>query len=294
MSKMQDFKKTPGYNSYVWNRKTLPSSSELPDSDDKPVDNELQNLVANLLRDILNKQWNKRTDWFFGVNMGIYHLGDGDPNTAIVPDGFLSLGVDRRKSSEGRTSYVVWEENDIVPIFVLEVVSKTYGGEYEKKMSSYARLGVLYYVIYNPQFHQRDKHEPLEIYRLERGTYELQLEEPYWMEEIGLGLGRANCIYHQWQYQWLRWYNKKGIQLKTSDEQEEQTQQQKKRALQKVKQEQLEKEQFRQQAEQERLEKEQFRQQAEQERLEKEQAQQQAKQLATWLRQMGVDPDSFK
>ena len=258
------------------------------------MDNELQILAATLLHDILDKQWNDRTDWFFGVNMGIYHLGDGDPNNAIVPDGFLSLGVEKRKSSEGRTSYVVWEENDIVPLLVLEVVSKTYGGEYDKKMSSYARLGVLYYVIYNPQFYQRDKHEPLEIYRLKRESYERQLEEPCWMEEIDLGLGRANCIYKQWQYQWLRWYNKKGTQLKTSDEQEEQTQQQKKRALQKAKQERLEKEQALQQVEQERFEKEQALQQVEQERLEKEQFRQQAEQLAKWLREMGVDPDSFK
>lgn len=31
-------------------------------------------------------------DWFFGVDMGIYY----DPNQpAIVPDGFLSVGVPR-------------------------------------------------------------------------------------------------------------------------------------------------------------------------------------------------------
>lgn len=31
----------------------LPSSAELPDSDDKPVDNELQNLIPNLLDGVL-------------------------------------------------------------------------------------------------------------------------------------------------------------------------------------------------------------------------------------------------
>jgi len=34
----------------------LPSSSELPDSDDKPVDNELQTLIPSLLHDILDEQ----------------------------------------------------------------------------------------------------------------------------------------------------------------------------------------------------------------------------------------------
>jgi Uma2 family endonuclease len=68
----------------------LPSSEELPDSDDTPVDTELQDLMPSLLKLILAQVWKDRMDWFFGVDMGIYH----DPDQpAIVPDGFLSLGV---------------------------------------------------------------------------------------------------------------------------------------------------------------------------------------------------------
>ncbi len=66
----------------------LPSSAELPDSDDTPVDNELQNLIPNLLEAILAIAWPHRLDWFFGVDMGICY----DPSKlAVVPDGFLSL-----------------------------------------------------------------------------------------------------------------------------------------------------------------------------------------------------------
>lgn len=72
----------------------LPTAEELPDSDDTPVDNELQIPVAALLRAILSWLWADRQDWFFGVNMGVYYQS---PNTCIVPDGFLSLGVVRRK-----------------------------------------------------------------------------------------------------------------------------------------------------------------------------------------------------
>lgn len=51
--------------------------------------------------------------------MGIYH----DPDLpAIVPDGFLSLGVERFYDQNLRLSYVLWEEKR-VPILVLEVVS---------------------------------------------------------------------------------------------------------------------------------------------------------------------------
>ncbi|MEB3340812.1 hypothetical protein [Okeania sp.] len=40
----------------------LPSSDELPDSDDKPVDHEIQILIPNLLRIILNRLWRDRSD----------------------------------------------------------------------------------------------------------------------------------------------------------------------------------------------------------------------------------------
>lgn len=45
----------------------LPTSAELPDSDDTPVDNELQNLIPNLLEAILALAWSDRIDWFFGM-----------------------------------------------------------------------------------------------------------------------------------------------------------------------------------------------------------------------------------
>lgn len=51
----------------------LPTSDELPDTDSLPVDNELHILVPNLLGLILGFIWVQRYDWFFGVNMGIYH-----------------------------------------------------------------------------------------------------------------------------------------------------------------------------------------------------------------------------
>ena len=125
----------------------LPSAADLSDSDDTPVDNELQNLIPNLLEAILAMAWPNRIDWFFGVDMGVYYA-PGKP--AIVPDGFLSLGVERFIGEEGRLSHVLWEEANIAPKLALEVISKTYGGEYERKKAIYAELGVQYYAIYRP------------------------------------------------------------------------------------------------------------------------------------------------
>jgi Uma2 family endonuclease len=50
----------------------LPSAEDLPDSDDTPVDNELQDYIPHLLKTILAWIWSSRNDWFFGIDMGIY------------------------------------------------------------------------------------------------------------------------------------------------------------------------------------------------------------------------------
>jgi Uma2 family endonuclease len=195
----------------------LPSSEELPDSDDTPVDNELQNLIPNLLASSLSLAWAERTDWFFGVDMGIYYSPEEPP---IVPDGFLSLGVERFvNEDQGRLSYVLWEENGVPPILALEVVSKTYGGEYERKKAEYAKLGILYYVIYVPSRRYRRNRQVLEIYRLEQGAYILQPGERVWLPELGLALGRAVGTHQGWTREWLYWYSQTGQKLLPPDEQ---------------------------------------------------------------------------
>ena len=196
----------------------LPTSDELPDSDGLPVDNELHSLVPNLLGLILGFIWGQRFDWFFGVNMGIYHTTGINPRVPIVPDGFLSLGVERIRGNQLRKSYVVWEENDIVPIFVLEIVSQTPGGEYDEKISIYAKLGVLYYVIYNPDFWRRDQQEPFEVYQLVNGSYQRQIGEPFWMPEIGLGIGRGIGSHRGLQREWLYWFDQRGNRILTPEE----------------------------------------------------------------------------
>jgi Uma2 family endonuclease len=196
----------------------LPTSDELPDSDGLPVDNELHTLVTNLLGLILGFIWGQRFDWFFGVNMGIYHTTGINPRVPVVSDGFLSLGVERIRGNQLRKSYVVWEEKNIIPIFVLEIVSQTPGGEYDEKISIYAKLGVLYYVIYNPEFWRRDQQEPFEIYQLVNGSYQRQIGEPFWMPEIGLGIGRGIGSHRGLQREWLYWFDERGNRILTPEE----------------------------------------------------------------------------
>lgn len=203
----------------------LPTSAELPSSDDMPVDNEDQNYLPNFLLFLLQNIWQTRNDWFFGVDMGIYHTTGVHPRVPVVPDGFLSLGVERRKDGKSRPSYVVWEEQGIVPSLVLEMVSHTPGGEYDTKMEIYKNLGVLYYVIYNPDYWQRDRHQPFEVYKLIDHSYQLQLGEPYWMPEIGLGIGRFRRMVGSIQLELLYWHDQQGNRYLSAEERAELEQQ---------------------------------------------------------------------
>jgi Uma2 family endonuclease len=257
----------------------LPSSEELPDSDDTPVDNELQDLIPGLLKAILAWFWQDRWDWFFGVDMGIYY----DPNLpAIVPDGFLSLGIPRFIDEELRLSYVLWEEQK-VPILVLEVVSRRYRGEYSTKKALYAQMGVKYYAVYSSRRRRKPR---LEVYQLEGQEYRLLAGEPVWLPEIGLGLGRDRGVYQGIEREWLYWYDESGQRVPTPEERAQRAQQQAEQEKQRAEQE-------KQRAEQERLRAEQEKQRAEQERLRAEQAEERLRALMKQLQQRGIDPGDF-
>jgi Uma2 family endonuclease len=186
---------------------SLLTEEDLPYTDDQPVDNELQLLIPVLLRAILSLLWAENPNWFFGINLGVYY----DPALpAVGPDAFLSLGVLRYKKVRGRLSYVIAQENQVTPQWVLEVVSKKPGGEYTDKLELYAGIGVLYYTVYNPDYWRRDRHQPFEVYRLEQGTYVRQVDNPVWMPELGLGIGYELGTHEGLTREWLYWYDADG------------------------------------------------------------------------------------
>lgn len=255
----------------------LPGSADLPDSDDTPVDNEGQNDIPNGLRMALAQLWADRQDWFFGVDMGIYdRSGQRNRAPTIIPDGFLSLGVTRRKGQFGRSSYVLAEEQGIVPIFALEYLSKTYGGEYDEKLRIYQDLGVLYYLVYNPE--GRRKHQKLELYKLQAGQLQQSTQAPpFWLPEIGLGIGLNEGLLSGVQLEWLTWFNAEGIPYPLPEEVADLERQRARREYQRAERECQRADQERQRADQER-------QRADQER-------QRAELLAAKLRSLGIDLD---
>jgi len=272
----------------------LPTSEDLPCSDDTPVDNENQNTIPNWLLAILEEIWGDRQDWFFGVDMGIYNRAAQKKRVpAVIPDGFLSVGVQRHKrEGKGRLSYVLQEENEVVPLLALEFVSRTYGQEYGEKMDDYAQLGVKYYVIYNPEYSRRDKHAPWEVYQLDRGSYALQPGEPFWIPEIQLGIGRVSGELGGIQRQWLAWHDGEGNPYPLPHELIRQQQRQLRQERQRAEVEWRRAEVERQRAEQmgQALDWERQRAEAERQRAEAERLR--AERLAEYVRSLGGDPDA--
>ncbi|WP_442937958.1 Uma2 family endonuclease [Nostoc sp.] len=285
----------------------LPSAEELPDSDETPVDNELQELIPGLLKAILLILWAERMDWLFAIDMGIYYHPDKPP---IVPDGFLSLGVERFYDEELRPSYVLWDEN-VVPTFVLEVVSQNYRKEYTTKLNEYEALGVLYYVIYSSR---RRRKPHLEVHKLVNGKYELQEGNPVWLPEIGLGIGCERGNYCGVTREWMYWYDQQGQRYLTPAEQIKQetqraqqetqraqqeaqrAQQEAQRAqqeAQRAQQETQRAQQEAQRAQQETQRAQQETQRAQQETQRAEVAEQRVQQLTEQLRALGIDPDNL-
>jgi Uma2 family endonuclease len=238
----------------------LLSEEDLPETDNQPVDNELQVTIPTLLRSILGLLWADRTDWYMGINLGLYY----DPDQpAIGPDAFLSLGVQRfRPGGKLRLSYVLPQENHVIPQWVLEIVSKTPGNEYGDKLQKYAGIGVRYYTIYNPDYWQRDQHQPFEVYRLEQETYIRLNGNPIWMPELELGIGCEVGCYEGLTRDWLYWYDQNGQRHATPEERREQSESRVKAAQQQIIEE----------------------------RQQRERAEQRAEKLAQRLRELGQNP----
>ncbi len=76
----------------------------------------------------------------------------------------------------------------------------------------------IYYIIYNPQYWRRDQHQPFELYKLVDGEYQLQIGEPFWMPEVGLGIGRGTYTSGTIRREVLYWYDESGKRYLTPDE----------------------------------------------------------------------------
>jgi Uma2 family endonuclease len=129
---------------------TLPlviSDIDYPDSDGLPMAE--SDLARNYLVygvEALNFYFRDQPHIYVSGNLFIYYE-KGNPKAVIAPDVFVIFGVTKK----ARGSYKVWEEDNQVPAFVLEITSKsTVSEDQGTKWGLYAYLGVREYFQYDP------------------------------------------------------------------------------------------------------------------------------------------------
>jgi Uma2 family endonuclease len=258
-----------------------PKVDHLVTEDDTPVDNIFSEKQQRLLVEPLYSSWAGPGDqrrFIALANVGLFFAIRQPPQ---VPDVLLSLEVELPENlwPKSHRSYFVWEYGK-PPEVVVEVVSNREGGEDTEKKQRYARIGVRYYVIFDPEQHLSQ--EVVRAFQLEALDYR-RLDEPLWFPGVELGLRLWQGRYEDHDNTWLRWVDATGQVIPTGAERAEQERQRAEHEHQRAEQE-------RQRAEHEHQRAEQERQRAEHEHQRAEQERQRAERLAEQLRHLGIQP----
>ncbi|MBE9100805.1 Uma2 family endonuclease [Vacuolonema iberomarrocanum] len=183
--------------------------------DDTPVDNFLSAKLQRLLVEALYSSWaNFGMDRPFiaDADIGIFATVHHPP---IVPDVFVSVDVEAPQDfrEKKNRAYFVWEFGKS-PDVVIEIVSNREDNELGSKLDAYARLGIPYYVVFDPLQQLGD--EQLRVFGLMEGRYRI-LETP-WLEQVGLGLMLWDGEFEGIQTTWLRWCDRHQTLLPTGHE----------------------------------------------------------------------------
>ncbi|MBE2240557.1 MAG: Uma2 family endonuclease [Caldilineaceae bacterium] len=249
--------------------------SHIVTEDDAPVDNLFSERQMRLLAESLYTSWagpGEDRTFVAMANVGLFFHLHQPP---LVPDVLVSLDVvlPPEPWEKQHRSYFVWEYGK-PPDVVVEIVSNQKGKELGDKLLDYARLGVAYYIVYDPaQFISK---QPLHIYT-RQGLHYTEITET-WLAEVGVGVTLWEGEYESMTDVWLRWCDPQGVLLATGQEALAEASRQ--LAIES------------QRAEQESQRAEQESQRAEQESQRAEQAERRAAALAAKLAALGIDPES--
>jgi len=194
----------------------LPDISKIVIDDGKPVDNIYSERQMRLLVDSLYASWTgpgEGRPFLALANVGLFIAEKTPP---LVPDVMLSLDVALGDPRERENlTYFVWVMGKL-PELVLEVVSNTEGGELSEKKEKYARMGVPYYVVWDPEKFLKGKQ--LNCFVALGGEY--QDCEP-WFPLAQVGVEVWNGEYQGLDEPWLRWRDARGNLLLTGQERAE-------------------------------------------------------------------------
>lgn len=199
-----------------------PPVNHLVTEDDTPVDNFPSAKQQRLLVESLYNAWAPPADsrsFLADANIALYYAVGKPP---IVPDVFLSLDVQVADDwwNKLHRSYFVWMFGK-PPDVVIEMVSNRAGQEAERKLHTYARMRVPYYVIFDPQ--EQLGNGVLRLYEL-RGLVYVEMAEK-WLVEVGIGLTLWNGVYENKTDLWLRWCDREGNLISTGGERAKQERQ---------------------------------------------------------------------
>lgn len=207
-------------------------AEKLVTEDNAPVDNIYSEKQMRLLTEPLYTSWTgpaSTTDqprkFLALANVGIFYALNQAP---VVPDVMLSLDVEPDENWEKfQKSYFLWEFGK-PPEIVIEIVSNREGKEDTFKLDRYAQIGVAYYVIFDPLLYL--KSGALRIYEL-NGKHYLPRDNANF-DDLGLGLTLWEGESSGWHSTWLRWTDKDGNLIASSQEQAARAEQEAARAEQ--------------------------------------------------------------
>ena len=237
-----------------------------PDSDGQPMaDNTKQFRWIVVIKENLEILFADVADVFIAGDLLWYPI-EGDNKTCQAPDALVAFG--RPKGDRG--SYKQWEENNIAPQVVFEILSP--GNRLKdmtKKLQFYERYGVEEYYIYDP--------DRIDLVGLQRSGDKLEV-----IEEMNGWVSPRLGIRFELQPDTLEIFSPSGQRFLTPVELDQLREQERQRA-----------EQERQRAEQERQRAEQERQRADEALAQLEQEQQRYQALLEQLRERGIDPEQL-
>ncbi len=196
-----------------------PDISRIVIEDDTPVDNFQSAKQQRLLVEPLYASWSPGVPFIADSNIGLFYSLKQDP---LVPDAFLSLNLQMPTdwSQKQNCSYFVWELGK-VPDVCIEIVSNRKGNELDSKKDDYARIGIAYYVVFDPlqQLQREDElnGKLLQVWALTAGQY-VEMPEPFWLQTVGLGLTVWEGEFEEQASTWLRWCDRDGQVIPTGAE----------------------------------------------------------------------------
>lgn len=178
-------------------------------SDDKPVDSVYSEKQMRLLTAPLYACWpgpGEGRPFFALANVGLFYAYREPP---VVPD--VMLGTDVALDPKFK-SYFVWEYGN-PPDATVEIVSGKDGEELGRKKKIYQRIGIRYYVVWDPGLFLGD--QALTCFMLRGKKFETNGD---WFPELGLGVKVWHGVHENVEADWLRWCDQKGVLIPTAEE----------------------------------------------------------------------------